>query len=379
MKVCHLFYQKKKYGGSESYVELLEKYSKHIHKREYVNKKYPYLPSILDTLLGFRDLARRVVSSGKYDIIHSHFFIPAYYVQKFGGKSVITSHCLLSEEYKSAIHDAPDLISKIDMFLSWKICVLLEKYMYPKLKNLLVLSKFHAEELKKLKTFPKILYPPIDIKQFRTNKNKKMLRKKLGIPNKFTLLFLARPTYLKGLHVLIKCINLIKDLNFQLIIVGESYQIQKNTLCYLPCVRSSKIFKKGNFFFRMKVDPSRIIIIKEKKHEEIQEYFKASDVLICPSLYEAFGFVNMEAMASKIPVIASKVGGIPEIVRDRYNGLLFNPGDAKDLAKKISIFLKSLKMRKRLSQNAYDFIKRYNFPKHINYLDKFYLKIYEKN
>jgi hypothetical protein len=173
MKVCHLFYQKKKYGGSESYVELLEKYSKHIHKREYVNKKYPYLPSILDTLLGFRDLARRVVSSGKYDIIHSHFFIPAYYVQKFGGKSVITSHCLLSEEYKLAIHDAPDLISKIDMFLSWKICVLLEKYMYPKLKNLLVLSKFHAKELKKLKTSPKILYPPIDIKQFRTNKNKK--------------------------------------------------------------------------------------------------------------------------------------------------------------------------------------------------------------
>jgi glycosyltransferase involved in cell wall biosynthesis len=161
--------------------------------------------------------------------------------------------------------------------------------------------------------------------------------------------------------------------------VGESYQIHKNSLYYLPCVRSSKIPNKRDFLFKMKIDPSKIVIIKERKHEDIQEYFRASDVLICPSLYEAFGFVNMEAMAAKIPVIASEVGGIPEIVKDRYNGLLFKAGDSKDLAEKIFTLLGSSKMRKKLSKNAYNFIKRYNFPKHINYLDKLYSKIYEEN
>lgn len=66
-------------------------------------------------------------------------------------------------------------------------------------------------------------------------------------------------------------------------------------------------------------------------HQRVKEILTAATVFICPSVYEPLGIVNLEAMACGTAVVASAVGGIPEVVRDNVTGLLvpFDPGDPR--------------------------------------------------
>ena len=65
---------------------------------------------------------------------------------------------------------------------------------------------------------------------------------------------------------------------------------------------------------------------------ETVDLFRRAEVFVLPSRVEPFGIVNLEAMAAGTPLVASRVGGVPEIVDDGVTGLLVEPGDADDLA-----------------------------------------------
>lgn len=70
-------------------------------------------------------------------------------------------------------------------------------------------------------------------------------------------------------------------------------------------------------------------------HQEIPKFFSKSAVFVLPSLTEAFGIVLLEAMAAKVPVIGTRVGGIPEIIDHGINGLLVEPNNPQELAKAV--------------------------------------------
>jgi starch synthase len=64
--------------------------------------------------------------------------------------------------------------------------------------------------------------------------------------------------------------------------------------------------------------------------DQVREILSAATVFVCPSVYEPLGIVNLEAMACSTAVVASDVGGIPEVVDDGRTGLLvhYDPADA---------------------------------------------------
>lgn len=84
------------------------------------------------------------------------------------------------------------------------------------------------------------------------------------------------------------------------------------------------------------IDVDGVTMLGHLSKKEIYEHMQSARALIIPSIcYETFGMVAIEAFANNLPVIASRIGVLPDIVKDRVNGLLFNPGDSNDLLEKI--------------------------------------------
>ena len=77
-----------------------------------------------------------------------------------------------------------------------------------------------------------------------------------------------------------------------------------------------------------------------------------ADLLILPSFMEGLPIVLMEAMAIGVPVVASRVAGIPELVEDGVTGLLFTPSDWDELASRIDFLLRDQGVRDRLTNQA---------------------------
>ncbi len=91
------------------------------------------------------------------------------------------------------------------------------------------------------------------------------------------------------------------------------------------------------------------------KQDSIAELLSVADLLLLPSENESFGLVALEAMACQVPVIASKVGGLPEVVRDGLDGYLVTPRDVATMASKAVELLKDAPRHRIMGLNARDF------------------------
>ncbi|MFH0785726.1 MAG: glycosyltransferase family 4 protein [Pseudomonadota bacterium] len=83
----------------------------------------------------------------------------------------------------------------------------------------------------------------------------------------------------------------------------------------------------------------RALFLGSKSHGEIVDYYSAADFSILPSLMEATSISGLEAMAAGLPLVGTRVGGIPELIKDGINGFLCHPADPADLAKQINTLL----------------------------------------
>lgn len=138
--------------------------------------------------------------------------------------------------------------------------------------------------------------------------------------NKGYLFFAGFPFYLKGVDILIQAFKKISPdyPDTRLIIMGyhsEAEAIQFSSL--IGACKQIEIKRPVNF-------------------DEILDYFRDCLFFVLPSRSEAMGRVLIEAMACGKPVVGSAVGGIPDIIQDGKNGLLFRSEDADDLAEKLA-------------------------------------------
>jgi len=82
--------------------------------------------------------------------------------------------------------------------------------------------------------------------------------------------------------------------------------------------------------------------------DDVRPWYKAADVMVLASENEPFGRVLVEAMASGVPVVATRAGGIPEIIRHERDGLLVNAGKEDEFAQAVTTILNNHALRKRL-------------------------------
>ncbi len=107
--------------------------------------------------------------------------------------------------------------------------------------------------------------------------------------------------------------------------------------------------------------------------KDASRYIKAFDIFVLPSIKEGLPCTLLEAQLAKVPIVASKVGGIPEIISDEKSGLLFDSNDQNQFLEKIKRLLEDDALSNLLIENGYKSVKeKFNFNKQILKTTKIY-------
>ncbi len=106
--------------------------------------------------------------------------------------------------------------------------------------------------------------------------------------------------------------------------------------------------------------------------DDIPDVMQAFDIFVLPSLNEGMGRVVVEAMAAGKPVIASRVGGIPDLVKHGVNGLLVAPASPRELAHAIEKLLEDPELRARMGRNGRVLAADFSIDKMVEKIDRLY-------
>jgi len=194
-----------------------------------------------------------------------------------------------------------------------------DKFFSKYIDFMFAVSKNNAKKIKqRYNRTVKILPNGVDVQEFKPNETyRKLFRKKYDLENKKTLISVGRIVGWKGYQLVIEA---LKELdNFYYIVIGcGEYLDELKTLA-----------KKLNI-------ENRILFLGAIDNQELPKYLNMGDIFIQPSIgHEAFGITIIEAMACNLPVVASKNGGIVDIIKDKKNGYMFEINNIEDMIEKI--------------------------------------------
>jgi UDP-glucose:(heptosyl)LPS alpha-1,3-glucosyltransferase len=195
----------------------------------------------------------------------------------------------------------------------------------------------------------------IDLEEFNP-KNRSLyfeeVRKEYNIPlDYFVLLFIGYEFRRKGLEFVIKAIAKIKNEKIKLIVVGND-----NKKPYEKLAKDLGVLDK---------------VIFVGQQTKVNKFYAASDIFVFPTFYEAFSHVTLEAIASGLPLLTTKVNGTEELITDGKEGFFINR-DADDIAEKIKILIEDRNLYKDMSINARKRAEEYSWDNITNkYLELF--------
>jgi glycogen synthase len=197
-----------------------------------------------------------------------------------------------------------------------------------------------------------VIHNGIDLDQYRKVDSIAAL-KRYGIdPNKPFVLFVGRITRQKGFQYLLRAIEFM-DRDFQIVLCAAAPDTPEMAEEMKAAVERAKSHRPGVIWIEEMVDLAAT-----------RELYSHAAVFVCPSIYEPFGIINLEAMACETPVVASAVGGIKEVVVDGETGFLvplgqtkegsFEPKNpeqfARDLAGRINQLMKDRQLRDKFGK-----------------------------
>jgi glycosyltransferase involved in cell wall biosynthesis len=107
----------------------------------------------------------------------------------------------------------------------------------------------------------------------------------------------------------------------------------------------------------------------------LKEVYSSFDLFVLTSRYEGIPYVILKAMSAKVPVVATEVGGINEVIKNNYNGLLVQFGDLDALVKSVKDIMNDSNLRRTLVENAYlDFQNKWTIDKTVSKVKDIYLE-----
>jgi phosphatidylinositol alpha-1,6-mannosyltransferase len=196
----------------------------------------------------------------------------------------------------------------------------------------------------------KVIMPVVDTEKFRPAAPAADLLTRYGIVNQQVMLTVGRLVERKGVDLSLEAVERLisagKDIKY--LIVGDGPR--KHDLQQLAA--------------KLGLD-DHVVFAGSVAEEELAAHYNLANLFVMPSRYmpdegsvEGLGLVYLEAMASALPVIAGRSGGVPDIVLPGENGLLVDPGSVTELTQAIDRLLSDDAYAKKLGQNGLAFVQR---------------------
>jgi glycogen synthase len=198
----------------------------------------------------------------------------------------------------------------------------------------------------------RVIHNGIDLEEYRRVDSSDALKRHGINPDKPYLLFVGRITRQKGIVYLVRAIQFM-DPGFQIVLCAGAPDTPEIAIETQKAIEQAKTKRSDIIWIEEMVDRSAVI-----------ELYSHAAVFCCPSIYEPFGIINLEAMACGTAVVASAVGGIKEVVVDGETGFLvpleqmkespFEPiypeKFSRDLAGKINQLMKNRQLREKFGK-----------------------------
>lgn len=180
------------------------------------------------------------------------------------------------------------------------------------------------------------------------------------------ILFIGSICYRKGVDLIIKAVSYLKNIHKSQNINISIYGYSRSTEAIKGFYNDIKLYGIEEF-----------IKLQGPLHgKEKQNVLSKADIFVLPSRSEGFPNAVLEAMLVGIPVVVSNVGALPEIIKNGYNGLLFENENYTEFAEKMNYLLNNAEDRKRMGQAARETVlEKYNIDQILDQFRSLYIKL----
>lgn len=209
-----------------------------------------------------------------------------------------------------------------------------------------------------------VIYNGVDLDFFRPLKSKFLFEKFNIDENKRLIGYIGLITKRKGIEYLIKALPLLKksNNNFKIIIIGGYKPNEEEYFKYIMgLIKGFSL--EGDIYFTGLL-------------KDIREALNSLDIVVLPSLEERCSRSLLESLACAKAVVATRVGGNPEIVEDGVNGILVDPKNEKQIAEAILKLLENDELRQQMGVNGRSRAeKMFDIKNHINKMRNIYFEV----
>jgi glycosyltransferase involved in cell wall biosynthesis len=160
----------------------------------------------------------------------------------------------------------------------------------------------------------------------------------MDVENKFDLLFIGRFQRVKGLDILLRALRMVHSRWGEVYELGIAGEFTGEQRAFLLNTVPLAVRERTAFLGTV-------------QREDMPETINSAKLVTVPSRYESFGLPALEAMACGVPVLATRVGGLPEVIDDTV-GILFEPNDHESLAQAIHTSVKDTSLTERVAING---------------------------